>query len=109
MRVAERQAPEQGCYTRRVRHERLGTRCVLRLEARKWLCKECGRGFRQRLEGILPGQQASEPLKREIFQAHRARHQPEQAGATSGIGSATVERWFQQQLRRLGAERKDAH
>jgi transposase len=38
----------KGVYWRRVRHESLGTRhCVLELEARKWLCKGCGRQFRQ--------------------------------------------------------------
>lgn len=100
----------KGCYTRRVRHESWGTRrCLLELEARKWLCLQCGRGFRQRFEGILPGQRASEPLKREIFQDHWDGISRSRLARRQGIGHATVERWFQHQLRRLAAERKGAH
>ena len=99
----------KGRYTRRVRHESWGTRrCVLALEARKWLCKGCGRGFRQRFAGVLPGQQASEPLKREIFQDHWDGVSRSRLARRQGIGSATVERWFQHQLQRLAAERKGA-
>jgi transposase len=100
----------KGCCTRRVRHESWGTRrCLLWLEARKWLCKGCGRGFRQRFEGILPGQQASEPLKREIFQDHWDGISRSRLARRQGIGGATVERWFQYFVRRLAAERKGAH
>ena len=100
----------KGRYTRRVRHESWGRRrCLLCLEARKWLCKACGRGFRQRFEGILPGQQASEPLKREVFQDHWDGISRSRLARRQGIGSATVERWFQHQLQRLAAERKGAH
>jgi transposase len=99
----------KGCYTRQVRHESWGTRrCVLKLEARKWLCKDCGRSFRQRFEGILPGQRASEPLKREIFQDHWDGISRSRVARRQGIGGATVERWFQHQLGRLAAERKGA-
>jgi hypothetical protein len=44
-----------------VRHESWGMRhCWLILEARKWLCLVCGRGFRQQFPGILKWQRASE-------------------------------------------------
>jgi transposase len=99
----------KGRYTRRVRHESWGTRrSLLCLEARKWLCKACGRGFRQRFAGVLPGQQASEPLKREIFQHHWNGVSRSCLARCQGIGGATVERWFQHQLQKLAAERKGA-
>ena len=99
----------KGPYRRLVRHESWGTRrCLLDLEARKWLCRDCGRGFRQRFEGILAGQRASEPLKREIFQDHWDGISRSRLARRQGIGGATVERWFQHQLRRLAAERRDA-
>lgn len=99
----------KGCYTRRVRHESWGTRrCLLVLEARKWECRGCGRAFRQRFEGILPAQRASEPLKREIFQDHWDGISRSRLARRQGIGAATVERWFQRQLQRLSAERKAA-
>jgi transposase len=99
----------KGPYTRRVRHESWGTRrCLLELEARKWLCRECGRGFRQRFAGILPCQRASEPLRREVFQHHWDGISRSRLARREGIASATVERWFQYSLRRLSAERSAA-
>jgi transposase len=96
----------KGKYVRCVRHESWGTRrCVLVLEARKWLCRNCGRGFRQRFNGILPCQRASEPLRREIFQDHWDGISRSRLARRQGIGGATVERWFQYHLRKLAAER----
>ena len=47
----------KGRYLRSVRHESWGMRhCWLILEARKWLCLVCGRGFRQQFPGILKWQ-----------------------------------------------------
>ena len=44
----------KGRFTRRVRHDSWGMRrCILEVEARKWLCQECGSIFRQPLPGIL--------------------------------------------------------
>jgi transposase len=100
----------KGRYVRKVRHESWGTRrCLLLLEARKWECRSCGRGFRQRFEGILPGQRASEPLKREIFQDHWDGISRSRLARREKLGAATVERWFQYYLRRLAAERSGAH
>ena len=42
----------KGRYLRKVRHETWGMRhCWLILEAHKWLCRACGRGFRQQFPG----------------------------------------------------------
>jgi len=35
-----------------------------------WLCRDCGRYFRQRLPGILPRQRASEAYQQAIYQQH---------------------------------------
>lgn len=96
-------------YTREVRHESRGLRrCTLQLECRKWKCKACGRVFRERFEGILPYQRASEPFRREVFRDHWDGISRSRLAARQGIGSATVERWFQHGLRRLAAERSSA-
>lgn len=58
----------KGLYRRVVRHADLGLRhCWLEVSARKWLCLDCGRQFRQRLPGILPGQHATEPFREAVF------------------------------------------
>jgi transposase len=96
-------------YWRRVRHESLGTRhCVLELEARKWLCKGCGRQFRQQSPGILRWQRASEPFRHSVFLRHFDGISRRRLGQREHIGSATVERWFQYFLNRRSSERSHA-
>jgi transposase len=92
-----------------VRHESMGTRrCWLALEAHKFQCRGCGRGFRQRFPGVLPRARASEPLRREVFFDHWDGVSRSRISQRQRIGSATVERWFQHCLRRVVAERSDA-
>lgn len=96
-------------YTRTVRHESRGLRrCVLELDCGKWKCRACGRTFRERFEGILPYQRATEPFRREVFRDHWDGISRSRLAVRQGIGSATVERWFQYGLRRLAAERSGA-
>jgi hypothetical protein len=67
---SERQR-SKGWYSRLVRHEDWGLRHArLGISARKWECLDCGRQFRQRLPGILPGQHASEAFREAVFQQH---------------------------------------
>jgi transposase len=99
----------KGRYTRRVRHSSWGTRhCVLEMEARKWQCRDCGKHFRQRFAGILQWQRATEPFRRSVFLQHWDGINRSRLGKREGIGSATVERWFQHFLVRLNAERASA-
>lgn len=91
----------KGKYIRQVRHEDLGLRhAVLELEARKWLCRDCGRQFRQRFPGILPCQRASEAFRERIFQQHLDGINRSRLGRREGIGAATVERYFRHGLNR---------
>ena len=99
----------KGKYVRRVRHESWGNRISwLEVEARKWECKDCGRGFRQRFPGILPDQRASEPLRKQVFQQHWDGISRSRLAERTHIGSATAERWFLYHLRRIAAERSGA-
>lgn len=91
----------KGRYTRQVRHEDLGFRhAVLELEARKWECVSCGRGFRQRFPGILPCQRSSEAFREMIFRQHLDGINRSRLGRREGIGAATVERYFRHGLKR---------
>jgi transposase len=84
-----------------VRHEDWGLRHTkLEIQARKWLCLECGRQSRQRLPGILPAQRASEAFREAIYQQHLDGINRSRLGRREGIGAATVERYFQHGLRR---------
>jgi transposase len=94
---------------RRPRHESLGLRhSVLELESRKYRCQDCGRSFWERFPGILPRKRATEPFRRSVFVAHYDGVNRSRLGRREAIGSATVERWFQDYLRREAAERRGA-
>ena len=103
------QLRSKGRYQRTVRHESWGMRHVfLILEAHKWLCRACGRGFRQQFPGILKWQRATEVFRRMIFWRHWDGVSRRRLGQREGLGSATIERWFQHVLKRLAAERTNA-
>ncbi len=92
---------------RQPRHESVGLRhAVLQLESRKWRCVQCGRTFWQRFPGILPRKRATEPFRRSIFVRHWDGVSRRRLSRREAIGSATVERWFQDMLRREVAERR---
>jgi transposase len=91
------------------RHESFGLRqSVLELESLKFRCKECGRTFWQRFPGILPRKRATEPFRRSVFVAHYDGVNRSRLGFREGIGGATVERWFQDLLKRELAEKRGA-
>ena len=94
---------------REPRHESWGLRhCLLELESRKFRCKDCGRTFWERFPGILPRKRATEPFRRSVFVNHYDGVNRSRLGSREGIGGATVERWFQDYLRREFAERSGA-
>jgi len=94
---------------REPRHESWGLRhCALELESRKFRCKDCNRLFWQRFPGLLPRKRATEPFRRQVFVAHYDGVNRSRLGRREGIGSATVERWFQDYLQREFAERRGA-
>jgi transposase len=86
-------------FERRLRHASIGTRNTwLYLTVRKYCCLDCGRYFRARVPGLLPYRRSTEMFRREIFEDHRDGISQHQLRKTRRIGSATVERWFQDHL-----------
>jgi transposase len=81
---------------------------VLQLESRKWKCRECGRSFWERFPGVLPRKRATEPFRRSIYLKHWDGISRSRLSQREGIGGATVERWFEDFLKRAEAERKGA-
>ena len=95
----------RGRRLRVVRHESWGERhCELALESRKWLCRVCGRSFWQRFAGILPGKRSTEAFRRSVAHQHRDGINRRRLSVRQEIGSATVERWFQDCLGRKARE-----
>jgi transposase len=95
-----KQLRSKGTFLRKVRHEDWGLRhCFLQIQAHKWLCRGCGRQFRERLPGILRCQRASEAFQESIFRQHLDGINRSRLGRREGIGAATVERYFQHGLK----------
>ncbi len=94
---------------RLVRHDSWTLRpVVVELETRKWRCCECGRYFWQRFPGIQPRRRASERFRRMISLRHWDGVSRRRLAQRERIGSATVERWFQDFLRLRASERISA-
>jgi transposase len=71
------------------------------------LCRDCGRQFRERFPGVLPGQHASEAFRHHVFQDHWDGICCSRVARREQISPATVQRHFQHFLVRLAAERSD--
>jgi transposase len=96
----------KGWFSRLVRHEDWGLRHGwLEITARKWYCRQCGRYFRQRLPGILPGLHASEAFRQAVFRQHLDGVSRRRLSLREGIGAATVERYFRHGLQRQFSQR----
>jgi len=97
----------KGRFVRVVRHVNLGSReSYLELEGRKYCCKGCGKYFNQRFPGILPYRRYSEAYRRQVCHWHGEGICQRSLARSQEIGSATVERWYQQSLELKMAERR---
>jgi transposase len=95
-------------YIRKVNHETIGLRrTILYLEARKFFCRDCKRYFNQRFPGILKYKRSSEAFRKEVFVRHVNGHTGSYLSRSLRIGTATVERWFHDYLKRKVAETKN--
>lgn len=86
-------------FVRVLRHANFGTRpSFLHLQSHKYHCKSCGRYFNQRFPGIGKGRRSTEPFRRQVFQAHHHGISQRTLAEREQLGSATVERWYQELL-----------
>ena len=107
-RCGGREVRSKDRYERVVRHESWGQRkVVLHVEGRKYRCRACGGYFRQRFRGILPGRRASEAFRREVVADHADGISQSRLAQRTGIGTATIERWYQEFLGRKVSEMKN--
>lgn len=96
-------------FNRNIKNISIGGRAtILRLKTHKYCCRDCGHYFNSRPEGILKYQQASEPLKREVFHKHCEGVSKKDLSQDYGISDSSVERWFQQGYFKKNQEYKNA-
>lgn len=96
----------KGVIERKVRHASwAAARVFLFLQGHVWLCRNCGRRFRERFPGVLPGQHATEAYRFKVFKDHWDGISGSRVGQRENISPATVERHSQHFLIRLVAER----
>lgn len=84
-------------FVRRIRHVLYGQRpSWLELRAHKYFCRSCGRYFNSRFPGIKPRRRATEPCRVEVCQRHHEGQTQRSLSKYLRLGSATVERWYQE-------------
>jgi transposase len=97
-------------FVRVLRHANFGVRpAYLHLQSHKYHCLGCGRYFNQRFPGIGRWRRSTEPFRKQIFQDHNGGISQRTLAERERLGSATVERWYQEMLEVKIRERQDAH
>jgi len=92
-------------YERDIRHESYGLfTSVIHLEGLKHACLDCGRYFNQRFPGILLRQPSTAPSRRQVFWWHMDGICRKKLAERQRMGTATVERWFKDFLKREAAK-----
>jgi transposase len=83
-------------FTRRIRHIMFGQRPTwLEVKANKFGCRGCGKYFNTRFPGVRLRKRASEPCRVEISKLHHGGQTQRSLSQQLRLGSATVERWYQ--------------
>jgi len=75
-----------------------GYSVTLQVYCHKYHCKQCGRYFNTRLNGVKKWSRSTEPLKHTVFNACCKGYSNKDAAFESGISVATVERFYQQMI-----------
>ena len=72
-----------------------GKLLILKLKLPKLFCQACGRYFMAPVPGVLPKRRATEFFRQEVFHLHQGGLTQKNLSRTHAIGTATVERWYQ--------------
>ncbi len=97
-------------FIRRIRHVLFGQRLSwIEVKAHKYCCYRCGKYFNSRFNGILPRKQATEPCRVEVVKLHHNGHTQSYLKEQMHMGSATVERWYQDRFVTKNREFKGAY
>jgi transposase len=72
-----------------------GKLVILKLRLPKLWCRACGRYFMATIPGVLPKRRATEQFRQDVFHLHHGGLTQKNLSRTHAIGTATVERWYQ--------------
>lgn len=82
-------------FIRRVRHVLYGQRpSWLEFKAHKYRCRNCGKYFNSRFPGIKLRSRATEPCRFEVTTLHHNGWSQRSLCQHTGLGPATIERWY---------------
>lgn len=96
-------------FLRRIRHVLYGGRpSFLEVMAYKFQCRNCKKYFNSRFPGVKPRLRATEPCRSEISKFHHRGWTQRDLQRDFRIGSATVERWYQDHFELKNKELKGA-
>lgn len=97
-------------FTRVIRHVLFGLRpSHIEVTAHKYLCRDCGAYFNSRFPGIKPRRRSTEPCRNEVTTLHNNGWTQRALSKHLRLGSATVERWYQDHFKMKNNEYKNAH
>ncbi|OQY19218.1 MAG: hypothetical protein B6I36_04825 [Desulfobacteraceae bacterium 4572_35.1] len=75
-----------------------GYSVTLQVHCHKYHCKQCGRYFNTRLNGVKKWIRSTKPLKHSVFNSCRRGYSNKDAAFESGLSVATVERFYHQMI-----------
>jgi len=75
-----------------------GRPVTLHVRCHKFHCKQCGRYFNTRMNGVKKWSRSTEPLKNNVFYTCSRGYSNKDAASESGISVATVERFYHQMV-----------
>ncbi len=97
----------KGRYERQARHlDVFGRASWLRIQTRRWECRECGRSFVPELPGLRPWRRSTEPWRESIYRDHHEGICATAMARMRRLGSATVGRIYAEFTGRKARERE---
>lgn len=96
-------------FLRTFKHHSVGiNKSVLIMKTFKFHCRDCGRYFNQRFNGINPYQRVTELFKEQVGLRHHHGTNKRVTASDLGLGEATVERYYHRYLSLAASETKNA-
>lgn len=102
-----RRIVSKGRYERRARHlEVFGRASLLKIQMRRWECRDCGRSFLSETPGLRPWRRSTEPWRESVYRDHHEGICASAMARLRGMGSATVGRIYAEFTSRKARERE---
>ena len=97
-------------FLRRIRHILIGQRpSWIEVKAHKYSCYRCGTYFNSRFTGIKPRRRVTEPGRVEVADLHHHGWSQRSLSQKLRLGSASVERWYQEHFELKNRQYLGAH